>query len=72
MRNRKEEKYKKMFKRLMDKEFREYRGVELWNKVHTNENDIETIRKSQADVLQVLNAIWNHPTFDEYRSKPGG
>ena len=43
--------------------------TKLWNLVHTNANNIETLRKSTEDVLPTLNAIWGNPIFEPYRTK---
>jgi len=43
--------------------------TKLWNQVHTNANDIETLRKSTEDVLPTLTAIWGNPVFEPYRTK---
>ena len=62
--------------RILDKLFIERPDVDvarqIGNNTHLIENfrrEIAEVHKATVDVLPTLVAIWNHPTFEPYRSK---
>lgn len=56
-------KMRKMFIEIMDERFQDYRGTELWIKVHQNEDLIGTLTKTYESVGPTLNMILAHPAL---------
>jgi len=69
MNEHKEKQLKRMVYNIMQDYFEEHKIEKLWSKVNNNESDIKEIKKATVDVLPTLNAIWDNPAFDAYRSK---
>jgi len=46
----------------------QYKIDKLWSKANKNESDIKAINKATVDVLPTLNAMWDNPIFEPYRS----
>lgn len=56
-------KMRKMFLEIMDERFQDYRGTELWIKVHQNEDLIGTLRADFETWTPVINSLNNHPAL---------
>ena len=69
MNEHKEKQLKRMVYNIMQDYFEEHKIEKLWSKANKNESDIKEISKATVDVLPTLNAIWDNPAFDAYRSK---
>ena len=53
-----------------DKE-REDNKISLFGKVDHMEKEMVKLHEEMYELTTILNAIWQHPTFAPYRTKPG-
>ena len=66
---------KKKVKKIVCEILKDDLARQVGNNCHLLENfrkEIAEVHAATIDVIPTLTAIWNHPTFEPYRSKPRG